>query len=133
MPEGVGYGTQNTASTGLTLNYIGDYAYAYSGKIEVSGSAVTTALDFTTGPEIIVAEFTTTSDIVGGAEVILDLLMNEEIVFALQFDVSGGSTALGSIFPIAIIIPPYTHFQSQQSTNTGDHAFTHILTGRIYK
>jgi len=126
----------NPAGVGSSLNYLrtegGTFAYAYSGKFDVSGTATITALDFTTGSETIVAEFTTTSDIIGGAEVICDILMDDQTVFALKFDVSGGSTPLGSIFPIAIIIPPYTRFKSQQSTNTGDHAFTHMLTGRVY-
>ena len=51
MPEGVGYGPQNTASTGLNLNYIGDYAYAYSGAISCSDSEKE-LLNFTTGSEV---------------------------------------------------------------------------------
>ena len=128
-------GSSNPVGTGSSINYARTenktLAYAYSGKFEVSGIAVTTALDFTTGSQIIVAEFVTTSDIIGGAEVICDILMNGETIFALKFDVSGGSTPLGSIFPINVIIPPYSRFQSQQSTNTGSHSFTHLLTGEV--
>ena len=41
------------ASTGTGIRYIGDYAYAYSGIVQASGSD-TTALDFTTGSGVIV-------------------------------------------------------------------------------
>jgi len=48
MPEGVGYGPQNTSSTGLTLNIVGPLAYSYSGVVSVAGSLTTMNL-FTTG------------------------------------------------------------------------------------
>jgi len=53
MPEGVGYGPQFTASTGLSLNYIGDRCYAYSGMVAGSTSAETTYLEFNTNSEYI--------------------------------------------------------------------------------
>lgn len=37
MPEGVGYGSQNTASVGLNLNIIGRHCYAYSGSVSHDG------------------------------------------------------------------------------------------------
>jgi hypothetical protein len=48
MPEGVGYGPQDTASVGLNLNVIGKHAYAYSGEKSVTNS-LATLLSFTTG------------------------------------------------------------------------------------
>jgi len=55
MPEGVGYGPQNTASAGLNLNVIGNHAYAYSGTFEAT-TAAQTALDFTTGNYLFVGK-----------------------------------------------------------------------------
>ena len=48
MPEGVGYGPQDTASTGLNLNVIGNHAYGYSGVLDVGGTE-TDLLSFETG------------------------------------------------------------------------------------
>ena len=122
----------STASTGLGIRYIGQHCYAYSGEIFVSGAGVTTGLEFTSGAGYIVAEFTATSDEIGGAQIFVDVLMNGVNVYALTWDVSGGSTTMGGMFPIPIIIPPFTEIKTTQNTNTGDETFTHLLTGRVY-
>ena len=47
----------SVASTGKGIRYIGDYAYAYSGTIEVTGTTTEiTMLEFTTGSGLIKAE-----------------------------------------------------------------------------
>jgi len=56
MPEGVGYGPQNTASTGLNLNIVGNHAYAYSGLHNVNTSSVE-HLKFRTGNYVFVGKF----------------------------------------------------------------------------
>ena len=48
MPEGVGYGPQNTASVGKGLNYIGNHCYAFSGAVSVNQTE-TVLQDFDTG------------------------------------------------------------------------------------
>jgi len=57
MPEGVGYGPQSTASTGLTLSYVGKHAYAHSGAFAASTTAKT-VLNFDTGSTYLVGKFT---------------------------------------------------------------------------
>ena len=56
MPEGVGYGPQDTASVGLNLNIIGEHAYAFSGTFATSTSTQT-VLEFTTGGYYTIGEF----------------------------------------------------------------------------
>jgi len=52
MPEGVGYGPQDTASTGLNLNIIGGHAYAYNNLPATVDDTV--VLEFTTGTQYLV-------------------------------------------------------------------------------
>jgi len=50
MPEGVGYGPQNTLSIGKDIHVIGTHLYAYSGILEAdNGGSGTDYLSFTTG------------------------------------------------------------------------------------
>jgi len=127
--------TASVASVGPGIRYLGSgefqHCYAYSGEI-AGGFAVVSGLDFTSGAGYIVAEFTATSDEIGGAAIYVNVLMNGVKVFAIIWDASGGSTPLGGIFPIPIIIPPFTEVETTQHTNTGSENFTHLLTGRVY-
>jgi len=119
------------ASTGLGIRYIGEHCYAYSGEI-AGGFAVVSGLDFTSGSGYIVAEFTATSDEIGGAQIFVNVLMNGVKMFAITWDVTSTAGFMGSIFPIPIIIPPFTEVQTTQHTSTGSENFTHLLTGRVY-
>ena len=48
-------GVSNPAGTGVNLNYIGNRVYAHSGALTEVGS-LTTALEFTTGSELIIGK-----------------------------------------------------------------------------
>ena len=50
----------NPAGTGTSINYVGDFVYGYSGSMTVDDTE-TTMLEFTTGSELIVAEFNFTA------------------------------------------------------------------------
>jgi len=52
MPEGKGYGPQDTASTGLNLNIIGGHAYAFNNLPASADDTV--VLQFITGPQYLV-------------------------------------------------------------------------------
>ena len=135
MPEGVGYGPQFTASTGLELNVIGDHAYAYSGKLALSNTT-TTALEFTTGNYVAVADLFVGFDITGlqsgneiGYEVyfngieIMDVVSN----YGASWMITGGSTP-------KFVIPPYTQVRVDLFTDDASGInMAAMLTGRIHK
>jgi len=125
----------SVVSTGKGIRYLGSgefqHCYGYSGEI-AGGFAALSGLEFTSGAGYIVAQFTATSDEIGGASIQVNISMNEVNVYSLIWDTSGSSTSMGGMFPISIIIPPFTAFKSTQSTNTGAENFTHLLTGRVY-
>jgi len=130
MPEGVGYGPQNTASTGLNLNIIGKHAYAFSGTIAV-GSSLTTMLDFTTGGTYWVGDFRVEGefDDVGGSTIQVKVLFNGETIILAKTT----EDRYGDRPEISLLIPPFTHVQVQVAQNTGaDLDFQAIMIGQVY-
>jgi len=134
MPEGVGYGPQNTASAGLSLNIIGDHCYAYAGSTGATASEVT-RLKFTSGSYYIVGEFTfngassATSD---GNITAFTLTLNGINVSAVKLDTSTEDMPSSIVNPI--IIPPYTEVEVLVESDgaSASRLTSTLLTGRIY-
>jgi len=109
MPEGVGYGPQNTASTGLTLNYIGDHAYAYSGGQGMS-TADQTALEFQTEGSYLVGNFfftgATAGGNAGGGISTFAVTFNGETIMIVKLET--GTEAMPTYAKCNSLIPPYT-------------------------
>jgi len=130
MPEGVGYGPQFTASTGLTLNYVGNHVYAYSGVVTANGSD-TTALEFTTANEIIVGSCypTVNGDELGANFLSFQVKFNGNIIITYK-----ERRDLGQMIeiPFSLIIPPFTHVEVIFPNNAQAADLTAVLTGRIY-
>ena len=136
MPEGVGYGPQFTASTGLSLNYINKFAYAHSGSVDVDDN-ITTLLDFTTGSSVMVATIQNFyAGVSSGSQpspnVQFQTKLNGEVVTSyVTFDAAADNSVKNEVH---IIIPPYT-----QVVLTGINAETSatiqllaIVTAQIY-
>jgi hypothetical protein len=132
MPKGVGYGPQNTSSTGLNLNIIGDHAYAFSGEVQdaASGSAATTLLNFTTGNYYTVVSIGFSTDQTGGDHVHLDILLNNIIVYSSVWD--DGNANWGNGTPIDLLIPPFTQFEMKWGINSVTKDAAATIVGRIY-
>ena len=64
----------SVASTGKGIRYIGDYAYAYSGKIVINNETVD-FLDFTSGAGYIVAKLTGGRNMKSAAETEVNILL----------------------------------------------------------
>jgi len=136
MPEGVGYGPQNTASTGLNLNIIGDHAYANSGALQINTSNVT-HLDFTTGGTYLVGTLFFSggikmADISGGTANGAQISFNDEVIAIVKNDTQSEDQPTENIIPI--IIPPYTNVKVEVITTgtTAGYLTSVLITGRIY-
>jgi len=138
MPEGVDYGPQYTASTGLSLNYVGQFVYAYSGTVTVDASNVV-ALDFTTGNEtidskIMVQYMQSSAD--GDDSVVLIELNGLQIAGNLVGTGHGEPRpTMGPENWIPVIIPPYTQVRVLFTMLSGGGSIVlgATLTGRLYK
>jgi len=127
MPEGVGYGPQDTASVGLTLNIIGDHAYAYSGAIVAAAGAGVDFLDFTTGNYYVVARVQWFYLAAASNDVNYRHYLNEiQIINYLVSDSPGNSEPDNYV---QIVIPPFTRFRTNAQ---GSQQQMCVLTGRIY-
>jgi len=135
MPEGVGYGPQNTASTGLTLNVIGNFAYAYSGLV-VTTDAEATLLEFRTGNYTIVGTvqflYAAAADTTPNVDVFYKLDMNGS-TFISYLDYVGSSTR-SYAGKIDIIIPAYTEIKATANmTGTATQNQAVLIVGKIIK
>jgi len=134
MPEGVGYGPQYTASVGLTLNVIGNFAYAYSGTIALNNE-IKTFLEFTTGNYILVAQTQTTvkvADMAANKMVRTKIFLNDLQIIDMGPQTN---TAFGfaDLDPMYIIVPPYTLVKVEVQTNdTQSLEFYVSMTGEIH-
>jgi len=133
MPEGVGYGPQFTASTGLTLNYIGKFCYAYSGTISINNETKT-LLEFETGSNVIKAKFSFGIDlnVLYSSKFIGYIVsLNDSIVMRsiLDDNVQEGFDN----DPCRLILPPYTKVKIEALTDSATDNLTYgIITGRVY-
>jgi len=131
MPEGKGYGPQNTASVGETLNIIGNHAYAYSGIITYGSSSVTTFLKFTTGSFYLVAEVAFFNSEGGNSDSFLELKLNGVEIVKARYAATTTNPNGNLEQAIPIIIPPFTEFEGLLGTDVSQD-LTMSLTGRIY-
>ena len=138
---GVG-GTGNTAASGGTagtgtgLNYVGDFAYAYSGAISIAQSSPEqTMLKFSTGSATIVGTIQASQGSTASTnDMRFTVSFNGEIVGQLLH--GGDSQYWGGSFEngMKVIIPPFTEVTVtgyNVSANTG-RSSTCSVTGRVY-
>jgi len=124
--------TASVASVGPGIRYIGNHCYAYSGNITdaSSGTAGSTALDFTTGAGYIQARVSIVSDEVSTAALYSKIELNGVNVFRLNID-SSSSGGFQFDNPFYMLIPPFTRFHLLVGANASVD-FTAMITGRVY-
>jgi len=139
MPEGVGYGPQNTASTGLGLNVIGSHCYSFSGTFP-SVNAEQTMLSFTTGSFYTVGTFTFNGPVrmayaTSGGSAVYQISFNEVVVALGRVDTITANTPPAQNQLQEVIIPPYTEvtFIALCAEDTATELITATFAGRIYK
>jgi len=134
MPEGKGYGPQDTASVGLNLNIIGNFAYGYSGIVSVPNNALTTMNSFMTGNYVsdILVEIHGDFAAIGQNPIRIAMALNGVEIFNDIWL----STQDASIFdfPTRVIIPPYTEvIVSVLQAQGSPQDMSTTLAGKIYK
>jgi len=128
MPEGVGYGPQNIASVGLTLNIIGRHCYAYSGVIGVTSEV--TLLEFRSPAAYIEAQLQEFNGSGSNDDIHFKMYMNDVLMYSsVLWNINRGHMWA------KIIIPPYTEIkvtaENIQSGTSRDISV--ILEGIVYK
>jgi hypothetical protein len=130
MPEGVGYGPQFTASTGLTLNYIGKHCYAYSGSKASSGTK-TNFLEFTTGKHYIRAKFQPIYFAEGTNNVSWVIKFNGQSIQSTEVTSARDYTPFQEIL---LLIPPLTFVEVEvDNLSGGTEAVGAAITGKVYE
>jgi len=137
MPEGKGYGPQDTASIGKNLNVIGNHAYAFSGVFGTSNSEFE-MLNFKTGAFYTVGRFTCNGaariDLVDvGAIAVFQLKLNGIIVLQCKVDTNDKDSPSQTF--MEVVLPPYTEviLSATASENTDTEKMSVSYTGKIYK
>jgi len=136
MPEGVGYGSQFTASKGLELNVIGAHCYAYQSFAASETSTV--QLSFTTGNYYVVGKIRLAGMIdlatpANGRIATMTVKMNGNVMLISKTDAAEEDMPSSDVVPL--LIPPFTVVEVITDSNDTSATYqgTVSLTGRIYK
>jgi len=136
MPEGKGYGPQSTASTGLSLNVIGEHAYAYNSK--VASTTASEILSFQTGNYYVKGwiqfnGFVQPSNPSTGALGTLDIAFNGISVIILKTETELETSSPHSV-RCPILIPPLTTVSASIDSTANESALvaTIVITAKIY-
>ena len=131
MPEGVGYGPQDTASSGLYLNIIGNHAYGYSGVLDID-NVETDMLLFRTGNFYFVGTIQFNVVERHGESFLYQLYLNETVVQGYIIDPDEARQPPTNF--IDIIIAPYTEVKAtaQNMISATKYRTLCNMAGRIY-
>jgi hypothetical protein len=134
MPEGVGYGPQNTASVGLNLNVIGNHAYGYSGVLDI-GQTETNMLSFRTGNFYFVGTIQFNALEISGEDFKYRFYLNDIVVQGFMDNDGAYAVPQPPTTFINVIIPPYTEVKAT-AVNVIDSATRNQvcnIVGQIYR
>jgi len=132
MPEGKGYGPQNTASIGKDIHVIGKHAYGYSGLINDAGTgaANATMFDFSSGNYYCIASLDFLTNAQGGEAIFVELTINGVTAYKGAWDDSPTKAVARPL--VTFLIPPYTEVIFKWGCGSSKNA-TAVLTGPLYK
>jgi len=122
--------TASVASVGPGIRYVGQHCYAYSGVINLTGSAVD-YLDFVTADAgYIIAKIKISADWSGlsSTELYIQFYVNEQLV---MFERDTGNNYVPGNLEWPIFLPPNTRLQVQLNAGATQEADV-ILIGRVY-
>ena len=124
------------AGTGLGIRYVENWAYAYSGTINVTATPINLLEFTTTGSGVLVAQLKVMQSTAAAEadDILASLLLNEQYIFRMVV----GKNAFQEFDPNSatateIIIPPQTLVQVELDNLSGTDAdMSALLTGRVY-
>jgi len=129
MPEGKGYGAQDTASIGPSLKYIGGFVYGYSGAVPATNDAAPiTLVEFTSGAHIleIHLQFVDENNATYQRTVACDI--NGVTIIDNRYD--GTPEALLNDY--RVIVPPFSNVVFGGNINGATSNMYGTVTGRVY-
>jgi len=125
-----------SATTGLGIRYLGNWAYAYSGNVLSIGSlAFEEVLSFTTGSGYIMGEVVSYGavDIANpsqGAHSLTQILLNDLSIGLIKLE--SGKEGMPTTAVIPILIPPETKVVISIAAESANWNTSASFTGRIY-
>ena len=124
--------TASVASVGPGINYIKNWVYAYSGKVEnaAGGSgSQSVLLEFISGDGFIVSNFTWGISFAGSNDSYTTIKFNDLEVFTATIIESGGAVPFS---PLILVIPPFTKVTMLWGIDGATKSATGVFTGRVY-
>ena len=117
------------ASTGKGIRYIGNWAYAITGGIDLVQDELTTMLDFTTDVGVLVGKLQSGRNVKTSAEHEHFVYFNDLLIWYSKMDNGKNPNQAPSSTPLILIIPPFTHVEWKvTSTDAETSTFTGIFT-----
>jgi len=121
--------TASVAVPGLSLNYLGNWAYAASGEVSSTDAPpLSTCLDFTSGVGLIVANVEFLHTVITGENIDFEIAFNDNVILSFQAD----GTPNQQPHTYKILIPPFTHVVIKWGCDTVTKDGTVFLSGRVY-
>jgi len=124
------------ASTGKGIRYIGNWAMAYSGLLQISNTDVT-HLDFTSGAGLISGSISMTgpvlaTDINNGENILFICYFNDLAIFNVKMNPAGEGMPGDTTIPI--IIPPLTRVvvKAKSTATSANYKTSCVMVGRVY-
>ena len=121
-----------------SLEYIGDFAYAMSGPIQINSGANTVHLEFTTGSNLVVGEFSffggaLPGNTPTGTLTIFRIRVNGTAVNYIKCETV--SEDMPSVITIPFLITPYTEIQvaAENGDSTAGMFVETNFVGRVYR
>jgi len=121
-----------------SLEYIGDFAYASSGLIQVTGSTYITHLKFTSGANLVVGEFTffgasKVGDINTGDNALFRISVNGSIINYVKVETIAED--MPSLVQVPYLIAPYSEIEieSEATSSTSGLTVSTNFLGRVYR
>ena len=124
----------SVASTGLGIRYVGDFCYAFSGKVEIADSKIS-LLDFFSGAGIIKANMVFNYDAALGGGDNYDFSLDYNEIEIIKIETAQPPVSSGPIIQFRkVIIPPLTHVVISAVNKNGStvHDCYAMINGRVY-
>ena len=123
----------------LSLEYILDRCYGYSGTVQATTSEAT-LMEFTTGNKLIVGEITCIGGIenngggvAAGTVSAFTILLNGGEIARVKTSTAGTSPDNPSLEKFPIIIPPYTEVKITVFSTSADGKCSALITGQTFQ